>query len=176
MIGFEAVEPSLMLEWVQAGHLPNFARFMSEGAFGLMHSPAEVSSGGTWSSINCGVKPGKHGIGFCHRQLRSGTYDVRKKKSGRTRTGAVLVGPYQTEDAKFLSSTYPKCASSLIFNGVQITGWGLECKSWETASVPQHLIGEIDAEVWPQPDRWLVSTQTRGDRLPAAGSKFLSCC
>ena len=80
-IGLEAVEPELLEKWCDEGLLPTIARLREEGAYRRMRSPAEVSSGASWSSVNCGVTPGKHGMGFCHRQYKNGTYLVRKKRA-----------------------------------------------------------------------------------------------
>ena len=80
-IGFEALEPELLEKWCAEGKLPNFQKIMKEGSYRKMLSTAEISSGSTWSTINCGVTPGKHGMGFCHREFKSGTYEVRKKRA-----------------------------------------------------------------------------------------------
>ena len=63
-VGIEAAEPTLIEKWAKEGQLPNIAKLMETGTYSRMRSPTEVSSGATWSSINCGVTPGKHGMGF----------------------------------------------------------------------------------------------------------------
>ena len=42
-------------------------------------SSTEISSGATWASVNTGVSPAKHGIGFYHRQLKNGSYRIVRK-------------------------------------------------------------------------------------------------
>ncbi|MFC1809286.1 alkaline phosphatase family protein [Candidatus Omnitrophota bacterium] len=140
-IGLEAAEPSLVEKWTHEGLLPNIASFMSLGSYTRMMSSAELACSTTWSSISCGVKPGKHGMAFCHRQLKSGTYDVRKKGAGEAgRTPFWVRLDRSGKDIAVMDVPETKLED---MNGVQIICWGLDFEAWPTSSTPKHLINDL---------------------------------
>ncbi|MBW2683841.1 MAG: alkaline phosphatase family protein, partial [Deltaproteobacteria bacterium] len=75
----ESAEHSLIKKWADEGHLPVLSKLMQQGVWTKMESPGYISSGCVWASFTCGINPGKHGFGFFHRQLKSGTYRTIKK-------------------------------------------------------------------------------------------------
>jgi len=78
-IGLEAAEIDLVQKWTKEGHLPTISTLMETGSWRKLMSSTEISSGATWASINTGVSPAKHGMGFYHRQLKNGSYRIVKK-------------------------------------------------------------------------------------------------
>ena len=123
-IGLEVVEPELLEKWVNEDKLPNIAKLMNEGSYARMRGPAEVSSGATWSSINCGVTPGKHGMGFCHRQYLNGTYETRKKRSDEVNRKPFWIQLDQSgKDIAVMDVPETKTEN---LKGTEIVGWGLE--------------------------------------------------
>lgn len=149
-IGFEAMEPELVEKWMAEGHLPHFKKLRDQGTFRKMRSPAEVSSGATWSSINCGVTPGKHGMGFCHRQFKNGSYDVRKKRADEV--GRL---PFWVDLAKqgkrVCIMDVPETRIYENVEGVQIVGWGLEYQAWDKVSVPAEIMSDIELKYGAHP-------------------------
>ncbi len=148
-IGLEAAEPTLLEKWVRENHLPNIAKLLQEGSYSRMLSPAEVSSGATWSSINCGVTPGKHGMGFCHRQYLNGTYQTRKKRADEVNRKPFWVQLNQ-QGKSIAVMDVPETKPENV-NGVELVGWGLEYEAWHTSSTPKKLIGQIGEEYGMHP-------------------------
>jgi len=73
VIGVDSVPLDLILPWATSGHLPNFAKIFSRGAYGDLYSRIPVTPV-AWSSIYTGKNPGKHGIiGF--RNHKPNTYE-----------------------------------------------------------------------------------------------------
>ena len=140
-VGFEAIEPKLLERWCAEGHLPNFSRIMDEGIYRRMKSTAEISSGSTWSTINCGVSPGKHGMGFCHREFKSGTYEVRKKRADEV--GRLPFWKLLSDNGKSIFTLDVPETRTYGLNGVELVGWGLEYEAWHAESTPSDLIGNI---------------------------------
>jgi predicted AlkP superfamily phosphohydrolase/phosphomutase len=141
-IGLEAADPDLLERWVTAGELPHFRRLIEGGAFRRLRSCTEVSSGATWPSITTGVSPAKHGMGFYHRQLRSGSYRIVKKYADDVR--ADFFWKQATEAGRRVAvfdipSIYPLAG----FNGAQIVGWGAEGLNWKQCSEPRELLPEV---------------------------------
>ncbi len=62
IIGLDGATFDLIRPWAEAGHLPNLARLMAEGAWGNLQSTEPPHSAPAWSSFSTGLNPGKHGV------------------------------------------------------------------------------------------------------------------
>lgn len=62
VIGLDGATFDLIEPWAEAGHLPNLARLMAEGAWGRMQSTVPAHSAPAWVSFATGLLPGRHGI------------------------------------------------------------------------------------------------------------------
>lgn len=141
-IGLEAADHGLIEAWCAEGRLPALASLRARGSWVNLRSTTEISSGTTWPSIYTGVMPARHGAGFYHRQLESGTYRLRKFYANRVRRDPFWVAPSKAgrKIAVFdVPSTYPNPG----FNGVFLGGWGVEAPSWTAGSLPEELIGQV---------------------------------
>ena len=78
-IVLESAEPALIDKWCKEGKLPVLNNLREGGVWTLLSSPSYISSGCAWPTLNLGTNPAKHGIGFFHREIESGTYRVIKK-------------------------------------------------------------------------------------------------
>jgi predicted AlkP superfamily phosphohydrolase/phosphomutase len=141
-IGLEAAEIDLILKWIKEGHLPTLATSMETGSWRKLMSTTEISSGATWASINTGVSPAKHGMGFYHRQLKNGSYQIVKKYADEI--GYPLFWEKLSNAGKRaaildIPVTYPV----KDFNGVQLIGWGAEGLNFKQSSQPRELLKEI---------------------------------
>ena len=141
-IGLEAAELDLIRKWTKEGHLPTFSNLMQTGSWRKLMSTTEISSGATWASINTGVSPAKHGMGFYHRQLKNNTYRIVKKYANEI--GYPLFWEKLSKANKKVAIldipvTYPV----KDFNGVQLIGWGAEGLNFKQTSQPTGLLKEI---------------------------------
>jgi predicted AlkP superfamily phosphohydrolase/phosphomutase len=62
MIGWDGATFDIIKPLVDAGHLPNIARLMKNGAWGRMESTIPALTPVAWTSLSTGVNPGKHAI------------------------------------------------------------------------------------------------------------------
>jgi predicted AlkP superfamily phosphohydrolase/phosphomutase len=62
VIGLDGATFDLIEPWAEAGHLPNLARLMAEGAWGRMRSTIPAHSAPAWVTFATGLLPGRHGI------------------------------------------------------------------------------------------------------------------
>ena len=171
-IGLEALEPTLVEKWVKEGHLPNIAKLMETGSYSRMWGPAEVSSGATWSSINCGVTPGKHGMGFCHRQFLSGSYETRKKRADEVNRRPFWIQLEQ--DGKDIAVMDVPETKTEEIRGVQLVGWGLEYEAWHSSSTPEDLISNIQKKYGTHPLKdWYQTKPTTKEEWKSLADKIL---
>jgi predicted AlkP superfamily phosphohydrolase/phosphomutase len=76
VIGLDGATFDIIDPLIEAGRLPNIARFKAEGAWGRLRSVMHPESPQAWSSFLTGTNPGKHGIlDFTRRTMDS--YDWR---------------------------------------------------------------------------------------------------
>ena len=75
ILGIDGAEPSLLFDWADAGHLPNFARLMQRAAWGPLRSTTHPLTPQAWTSLITGVNPGRHGI-FDFGRRAAGGYNV----------------------------------------------------------------------------------------------------
>jgi predicted AlkP superfamily phosphohydrolase/phosphomutase len=88
IIGLDAASLELVRPWVEEGLLPNFARFLREGAAGILQSTLPPCSPAAWSTFATGANPGRHGLlGF--QQFGPRDYEPRLM-SAADRRGATF--------------------------------------------------------------------------------------
>jgi predicted AlkP superfamily phosphohydrolase/phosphomutase len=104
VLGLDGVPWGLLKDWVEDGHLPNFARLFDEGASGVLESTTPAHTALAWPSIATGTWPDQHGVyGF---QRLEGDYTHRMNTSGDVSRPALweLVSPSVTGNVPM---TYP---------------------------------------------------------------------
>jgi predicted AlkP superfamily phosphohydrolase/phosphomutase len=149
-IGLEAADPGLIERWCAAGHLPFLASLKRRGAWARLASSTDISSGATWASVITGVNPAKHGMAFYHRQLRPGSYEIRKKYAdeiGREPFWMPLSRAGKRVAILDVPETYPMPGMS----GMQIVGWGAEGLNWKPSSTPPDLLRDLEARFGKHP-------------------------
>jgi predicted AlkP superfamily phosphohydrolase/phosphomutase len=162
LIGLEMMEASLVEKWGNEGYLPTLAGLRKRGAYRKMFTPSEISSSSTWPSINCGVTPGKHGIGFVHRQFSSGTYETQKKRADEVGRPVFWEGLKRVGKRIFTMDV----PDTMVYgvNGVEIVGWGLDYKTWDVCSNPPGLIKKLFKEFGTHPlDGWYQTKEATAE-------------
>lgn len=143
-IGIESAEKDLLLEWADAGLLPNIQKFRRKAAWGTTSSPPGLYAGAVWPSFYTGVSPAAHGR-YCFLQLRPGSYELEQ-----IGPSDVKVEPFWN----FLSRAgkkvgivdVPKTAPSQYLNGVQLSDWGVDDPFHNQPSTwPPALVGDLIA-------------------------------
>jgi predicted AlkP superfamily phosphohydrolase/phosphomutase len=152
--GLDAVDPDLVDRWSKEGYLPVISSLRESGSWGKLMSNTEISSGTTWASLNTGNSAAKHGMGFYHRQLKTGSYEIVKKYAdqvGRNPFWKIL-GEMGKRILVFdIPVTYPIESA----RGIQIIGWGEEGLNWEQSSLPPEIMNEIFLKFGKHPlDGW----------------------
>lgn len=153
-VGLEAADPDLLEAWLDAGELPNVRKLIDRGGYRRLRSCTDVSSGATWPTITTGVSPAKHGMGFYHRQLKSGTYRIVKKYADEVRS-EFFWKPMSAAGRRVAIFDIPSIYPLPGIGGVQVVGWGAEGLNWKPVSEPATLLPEITRQFGRHPlDRW----------------------
>ncbi|MGH9339931.1 MAG: alkaline phosphatase family protein [Acidobacteriota bacterium] len=68
ILGIDGLDPRLLQEFVDQGHLPHFRKLITEGDFSALQTTMPPLSPVAWSTFITGTDPGAHGIfDFIHR-------------------------------------------------------------------------------------------------------------
>jgi len=120
VIGLDGATFRLVRPWAEAGHLPNLARLMQEGAWGELRSTVQPSSEQAWASFATGVQNGKHGI-FGFLQRVPGTYEL-EYVNGRHQRARTLWRILSDRDRPVIVVNVPMTYPPEPVNGVLIGG------------------------------------------------------
>lgn len=172
-IGLEAAEIGLIEKYVDLGHLPTFSRLIKENALCRALSPSSISSGSTWVSLNTGTNPAKHGIGFYHRQLRTGSYDIVKLYAEETKTPFFWdLEAFKNKKVAILD--IPATCLKRDINGIMIVGWGSEALNAPRSSWPKNLLQQmIDKHGYHPLDQWYQKMPANIEEWNELESKIL---
>lgn len=140
-VGLDSIELDLVKKFCSKGYLPFINQVMQNDLFQELISNTEVSSGSTWSSINTGQNPGKHGFTFAHRQFKSGTYDVIKMDASTY--NPKYIWDYLPNDFQKAVFDLPYTKLCTSENLTHLVSWGVESKNHATSSHPSDLIDKI---------------------------------
>lgn len=149
-IVLESAEPTLINQWCEQGELPALDQLRKQGVWARLDSPSYLSSGCTWPTLSTGTSPAKHGIGFFHREIENGTYNIIKKYADH-----VKVEPfwYALGRAGLRCAIFdaPTSLPTPEVNGAIIVDWGSEHPAWKKSSYPRDLIGQLEKHVGEHP-------------------------
>ncbi len=74
VLGYDALDPVLMQQFMDQGHLPNFKKLSEQGHYSKLETSYPPMSPSAWSTMVTGLNPGRTGItGFVGR--RPGSYE-----------------------------------------------------------------------------------------------------
>ena len=72
IVGFDGQDPRLTDEFIEQGHLPNFARLAAMGCYRRLQTTYPAVSPVAWSSFSTGTNPGRHNVfDFIDRDRRT---------------------------------------------------------------------------------------------------------
>jgi predicted AlkP superfamily phosphohydrolase/phosphomutase len=88
LYGIDAATFTILMPWVEEGHLPHLAGLIREGTSGPLISTIPASTPLAWSSMVTGVWPGKHGI-FGFVKTKPHSYELHIPTSRDRRRPAI---------------------------------------------------------------------------------------
>ena len=141
VIGLDATDPDLIENWSREGYLPTMTSLMTQGSWGRLASPAEISTGPAWPSLFASVSPARQGR-FFYRQLKTGTYGIHKKYANEIKASPFWL-QLSRAGKRVAIIDVPKTYPIEGINGIQIIGWGVHSPNWKRSSYPSELIEEV---------------------------------
>lgn len=144
-LGFDAMDPDLIMEWSRDGTLPTFASLARRASSAVTHNPAGLYVGAVWPSFFTGVSPARHGR-YCYRQIVPGTYQEARFLPHDLKRGPFWV-PLSAAGRRVAIVDVPKSPLTASLNGVQIKDWGTHDPEFDAgfATWPAPLAAEIAA-------------------------------
>jgi predicted AlkP superfamily phosphohydrolase/phosphomutase len=150
VIGLDGATFDLILPWVEAGHLPTFARLLREGSWGEVRSTVPPMTGPAWSTFMTGTNPGNHGI-FDWVYRRPGTYDFPPNTAEHNRQPSLWKIAGQS-GKRVLVLNVPMTYPPETLNGLQVSGLPSTTLSTYPASLADEIRRRIpDYVVYPDP-------------------------
>lgn len=158
-IGLDATDPVLLERWLDAGHLPNLARFRDGGAYGRLATFPYCRAEASNTTFLTGCRPDKHGYWSPFRYHAD--YHVEQT-------------PYPFSDFQPFYSLGPEhrvCVFDMPqsklaerVNGIQILGWGAHSPRCPSHSSPPELYDEIVHRYGIHPTYKNDDVHSMGDR------------
>ncbi|NQV19983.1 MAG: alkaline phosphatase family protein, partial [Rhodospirillales bacterium] len=123
VIGADAMEKDLILQWIGEGLLPNFKALKERSAWGLSENPPRRFSGAVWPCFYTGVGPDKHDQ-YIRTKFDPQTYEFQ---GTRPREDGHL--PFWTDvamaDKRVGIVNMPYAPLCPELNGIQTVEWGV---------------------------------------------------
>ena len=145
IFGLDGASLDLLLPWIDAGHLPGFARLISEGSYGTLESVPNQRSAAAWTSFQTGKNPGKHGILEFYDRIPN-TYDIRFVNA-RTREGSSFFRIASDAGKRMSVINVPMSYPAEEINGTFLAGLDAPGVNSRGFSYPPALIREVEEAV-----------------------------
>ena len=140
VIGLDGATFDLILPWVEEGHLPVFARLLSDSAFGRLRSTIHPLSPQAWSTFMTGQNAGKHGL-YDFLVKRPGTYQFALTHGG-SRQAASLWKILSEQGRRVVVANVPFTYPPEELNGAMISGFDAP-RADESVSFPPALYARM---------------------------------
>ncbi len=120
IIGVDSATFDLIEPWVAAGHLPNLAKLMAEGAWGPLASTLQPATAPAWVTFMTGVNQGRHGLyDFVRRRPDSYAVEV----TNATHVGAPTFFDLLSQAGRrVISVNVPYTSPPRPINGIAVGG------------------------------------------------------
>lgn len=131
VIGLDAYDKDLLLEWAAAGELPALGALLQRATWGITEGPPGVYAGAVWASFNTGTSPAHHRR-FFRRQARGGAYLDSDFKPNDIQ-GTPFWDTLSDAGRKVAVIDVPHSTVSQHLNGCQVVDWASHEPEFEQA-------------------------------------------
>lgn len=134
VIGLDAADPDLLLQWAGDGVLPVFQSLLGTAAWGFVRNPAGLVAGGAWPSFYTGVSPARHGQYDGTKHFVPSTYQDGHYYQPSELPREPLWSVLSRANRKVAVVDAPFTFAPNQFNGICVHQWGCH----ERIHVPGH--------------------------------------
>ena len=161
-IGLDALEQSLVRQWMESGELPALASLQERAVRGSTTNEPGLYTGSVWPSIFTGVSAGRHGC-YYYRQIVNGTYNTVHFLPEHLKHPPFWKA-LSDQGLRVAVIDVPKSMLTENLNGIQVVDWGLHDPSLPAVRTwPPDLAHEITQRFGVDP----VGQCDAADRSPA---------
>jgi len=150
LIGFDALDKDLLLQWAESGALPTFRSLLHETTYGLVENPPGLYGGTVWPSFMTGVSPARHRR-FFQQQIPRGEYvetEFRSSDMQEPPFWQILSGAGR----RVAILDVPLAPFTPQLNGVQLADWSTHDPEFKPAvSSPSTLVRELTTQFGQSP-------------------------
>ena len=149
MLGLDAFDPELALEWAAAGELPTLRRLLGQSATCPVRNPYGLLVSGLWPSFATGLRPDRHGF-HAWDYIDIDSYERRV-------TGPLWQGCEPFWEAlsragrRVAVVDVPHSKVGAPVNGIKIVEWGCHDRHFGLHGWPPTLPAEVLAALGPHP-------------------------
>ncbi len=162
LLSIDGVPYSMLSRFLEAGHLPNFARLAQKAPLRQMDSVHPTVSSVAWTSYITGKQPGKHGVyGFIDR--KPGTYEMSIPSSASI-TSKTIWEILSDHGLRVFGMNVPLTYPPPQVNGILIGGF--LCPTVEKVAYPAQLsdyLKSIDYQIDSDP---MLARESKERMLP----------
>ncbi|MFN2256767.1 MAG: alkaline phosphatase family protein [Candidatus Promineifilaceae bacterium] len=142
VIGMDGAPYPLIKKWAASGDLPNLARLIERGSFGVLRSTMPVHSPTAWASFLTGLNPGQHGVfDFVRREQDS--YELKVVRADQI-AGASLWRLLSEHGRQVGVMNVPMTYPPEAVNGFLLSGLGTP--DFVNYSFPAELSDELNEQ------------------------------
>jgi predicted AlkP superfamily phosphohydrolase/phosphomutase len=153
VIGFDAVESTLLEKWIGEGRLPTLARLTRDGAKGRLGNPMETLPGAIWPEIQTGRSSGKVGVFYHPLQVHSGEPGLRPVEHDEIDVSMDYWNIASEAGRRVCVVDAVQSALNPKLNGIQILEYALHDRTFDERTHPAGLLDEIHGKYGQHPVR-----------------------
>ena len=144
VVGIDAGDADLIDRWLDAGMLPELAPVVASAARVRLANPLDTLPGGIWPELMTGRPSGELGLFYHPLQLHTGEARPRRVAEDEVDPRAFWTAASEA-GARVAVLDVPQAAVARGLNGVHVIEWGPHDSTFDPASEPRGLLGELRA-------------------------------
>ena len=149
-IGLDGAELTLVDRWAAEGKLPAFRALTQQGARYRLENCWGTLPVAVWPELTHGLSPGKIGLYYPPRQLRTGETELRRVTADEVDPEGFWT---MASDAgkRVAAIDFPWTVAPRDLNGVFLGEWGTHDRWFGTSSIPPELVDSVRERHGPYP-------------------------
>jgi predicted AlkP superfamily phosphohydrolase/phosphomutase len=154
VLGFDALEATLVDRWIDEGLLPAFASLRQRGLQAELANDIPTLPDTVWVELATGRRAAKLGWYWRPEQAHAGEAELRANRPDEFDLTALW--SYASDAGKRVAVVDFPSAAPADVNGVLIRDWGVHSPGFGTASWPPEILDELRAKhgAYPFPHAW----------------------
>lgn len=142
IIGLDAADPELLMEWTEEGSLPGLAAIMKQGCYGRIGGNEYVTSHGLWLSLFTGSSRAQHSY-YYFRQFQPSTHTM-KVCNPRQTNALPFWRLLQSENGRTAVIDAPETYPLPSLSGVQLANYSVHNAPEGVSAEPASFLKQVE--------------------------------